>query len=314
MRKTLTTLIIFGAACFAGWLMVQAQEVSGPMDESKVVVAQFEWNGSPHHITLADLDAAIAELPVYRQENYKQKEKRAQYLEELIDEKLKLLAAMETGLDKDAALLQKAEEYKRQLMVERITELEVDQMIDITEEDQQAYYQTHLEDYIEDAKVRATCISLTDEERAYQALEQIKGGADIVALAKELSEEGLLSGPGSDTNDPGNTYPFTRNASARWQEFIDAVFEMEIGQTTENVFEHTVGDQTYYMVFRKEEYIPERQKPFEEVKSRVERAVERQKKRERIAEWVEAISKQGNLKTYPERIPEPIVDEESEDK
>ena len=105
---------------------------------------------------------------------------------------------------------------------------------------------------------------------------------------------------------------FTKSASPRWAEFIDAVFEQEIGEMTDTLFEVDVNDETFYLIFRKEEHHPDRQQEFDEVKDDVRRTVEREKKRARINEWVSEITEKGKLKTYPENIPEPPKPEEAE--
>lgn len=318
MKKILIVLVAIAGICIASWQIARSQHTESSaesVDESKTIVAEYSWNGTPYQISLADLKAAIAELPIYRQENYASKEGKAEYLEELIDEKLKILAATEQGLDKNEEFLKKAEEYKHQLMVERLTEVEVDEKVAYTEDDLKAYYEAHKGEYIEAANVRTTCISLQDEDIAQDALEQIKAGKDIIEMAKELSEQGKLIGPGANQQDPGNTGSFTKDASRSWQAFIDEVFQQEVGETTEDVFEIDIGDdQTFYLIFRKEEHNPDRQKEFDEVTDEIEREVEREKKRERINNWVTEITTQGNLKTYAERIPKPPpMEEEAEE-
>ena len=177
-----------------------------------------------------------------------------------------------------------------------------------------AHYQANLGEYIEDEKVRAICITLDDEDLANETLDAITAGKDIVEIAKELSQAGkLANGPGTNQDDPGNTYFFTKSAPARWSEFVEAVFAQEVGEMTDAVFETDVNEETFYLIFRKEEHQPERQKEFDEVKSDIERTVERTKKRERINEWVVEITEIGKLKTYPENIPEPPQPEEPEE-
>ena len=281
------------------------------VDESQVILAAYKWNDKSYEISLADLNAAIAELPVYRQQNYENREDKAEYLEELIEERLKILRATDEGFDTLPEHLKKLEDYTHQLMVEKLTEAEVDAKVVYTDEELMAYYQENLSEYIEDAKVRATCISLDDEDLAYETLDAIKAGKDIVEMAKELSEAGkLASGPGTNRDDPGNTYFFSKSASARWSEFIEAAFALEVGEMTDAVFETEVNDAVFYLIFRKEEHQPDRQQEFEEVKDDIVRTIEREKKRERINEWVEEISARGKLKTYPENIPEPPQPEE----
>ena len=316
MKKAITIFLIVVVTCLLTWKFVQSDSHEQPapaMDENQVILAEYKWNGESHQISLADLNAAISELPVYRQQNYETRADKAEYLEELIDERLKLLRATDDGFDKSAEHLKKLEDYTHQLMVEKLTEAEVDAKVVYTDEDLMAHYQANLSEYIEDAKVRATCITLDDEDLANETLDAITAGKDIVEVAKELGEAGkLANGPGTNQDDPGNTYLFTKAASARWVEFIETVFEQEVGEMTDAVFETDVNDETFYLIFRKEEHQPERQQEFDEVKDDIQRTVERAKKRERINEWVTEITEKGKLKTYPENIPEPPKPEEAE--
>ena len=315
MKKTITVFVIVAVTCLLTWRFVQSDAHEQPtpaMDESPIL-AEYKWNGELHQISLADLDAAIAELPVYRQQNYKNRADKAEYLAELIEERLKIHRATDDGFDTLPEHLKKLEDYTHQLMVEKLTEAEVDAKIAYTDEELMAYYQENLSEYVEEAKVRATCITLDDEDLAYETLDTITAGKDILEMAKELSEAGkLASGPGTNQDDPGNTYFFTKASSARWEDFIEAVFAQEVGEITDAVFETEVNDAVFYLIFRKEEHQPERQQEFEEVRDDVVRTVEREKKRTRINEWVVEISEKGKLKTYPDNIPEPPQPEEAE--
>ena len=316
MKKTIAIFVIVTVTCLLTWRFVQSDSHEQPvsaMDENKVVLAEYKWNGKPYQISMADLNAAIAELPVYRQQNFRTRADKAEYLEELIDERLQILRAADDGFDSLAEHVKKLEDYTHQLMVEKLTEAEVDAKIVITDEDLMAHYQANLSEHIEEAKVRATCITLDDEDFANETLDAIMAGKDIVEMAKELFEAGkLANGPGSTSeDDPGNTYMFAESASPRWADFINAVFEQEVGEMTDTLFETDVNDETFYLIFRKEEHQPERQQEFDEVKDDVRRTVERAKKRARINEWVAEITEKGKLKTYPENIPEPPKVEEA---
>ena len=316
MKKTITIFVVVAMTCLLTWKFVESDSHEQPapaIDESQMIVAAYKWNGDTYQISLADLNAAIAELPIYRQQNYESRADKAEYLEELIEERLKILRAADEGFDKLPEHLKKLEDYTHQLMVEKLTEMEVDAKVIYTTDDLMAHYQANLSEYIEDERVRATCITLDDEDLAHETLDAIKAGKDIVDIAKELSEAGkLANGPGINQDDPGNTGFFSKSVSPRWSEFVEAVFAQEVGEMTDAVFETDVNDETFYMIFRKEEHQPERQQEFDEVKSDIERTVERTKKRERINEWVTEISEKGKLKTYPENIPTPPQPEEAE--
>lgn len=314
MKKYFIIATVIVATCLLTWSFVRSDShESGEeeVDKSQIILVEYKWNGEPQQISLAELEAAIAELPPYRQRNYANKAGKAEYLEEYIDKKLKLLQAKDAGFDTLQEHLKMMEDYTHQLMVEKLTEIEVDSKVAYTDEDLMAYYEEHKAEYVEAEKVRATCIPLDDEDLANQTLDQIKEGKDIIEMAKTLSEEKkFANGPGVNQEDPGNTLFFAKDASPNWSEFINEVFQMEIGEMTDAVFETEVNDETYYLIFRKEEHKPERQKEFEEVKSNIERKVLREMKRARILEWVEQISQSGKLKTYPENIPEPVQPEE----
>ena len=312
MKKILIIFVMTAAIGLSSWQIVQSQDVTGPMDESQIIVARYEWNGI-HEISLATLNAEIAALPEHKRNDYGSKAAKLILLEDLINQKLMLLAAAEAGFDKNEEFLKRGDDYKHQLMVERLTEIEVDEKIIINDETLRQYYEENKDNYVDEEKVRATSITVFDKELAQTTLEEIQAGKDILDAAKELSEKDALTGPGSNPGDPGDTGFFPRDVSARAQAFVDAVFAMEVGEMTEEVFEQEVEEDTYYMIFRKEEYRPERQQTFEEVKPRLEYPLKREMKRERILKWLKALTAEGKLKTYPELLPPPVMPEEEED-
>ena len=313
MNKTLIILIVLAAIDVTGWQIARSQQtdsVTESVNKSQIILAEYQWNGRQFEISLADFKAAIGELSIFQQENYASKAGKTEYLPEFIDEKLKVLAAIDKGLDKDADILKKAQEYKHTLLIERLTLIEVDEKVSPTEEDRRHYYEEHKSEYVEEATARVTCISVMEKALAQEALAQTKAGVDISELAKRLAEKGKLFGPGSNKVDPGNTGLFTKDESQDWQVFVDVAFNMEVGEITEEILELEMDLETYYLIFRKEEHIPERIADFEEVRDFIEPSVKREKKRQRIIEWVAEVTSTSGLKTYPERIPEALLDQE----
>ena len=318
MRKTLIMLIGLVVINMAGWYIAWAQQTDSVTDpdesvsanENQIILAEYQWNGETFEISLANFRAAIGDLSIFQQENYASKAGKAEYLPEFMDKKLKVLAAIDKGFDKDEDILKKAREYKHTLLIERLTLIEVDEKVSPTEEDRRRYYEEHKSEYIEEAAARVTCISVLEKTLAQEALAQIKAGVDISKLAKELSEQEKLFGPGSNKVDPGNTGLFTKDESEDWQVFVDAAFEMKIGDITEKILELEIDHETYYLIFRLEEHIPERIADFEEVRDYIEPSVKREKKRQRIIEWVAEFTSTSGLKTYPERVPEAVLDQE----
>ena len=52
---------------------------------------------------------------------------------------------------------------------------------------------------------------------------------------------------------------------------------MEVGEITEEILELEMDLETYYLIFRREEHIPERIADFEEVRDFIEPSVKREK-------------------------------------
>ncbi len=313
MKKTLIMLIGLVAINIGGWQIAQSQQADSAtesVDENQIILAEYQWNGENFEISLTDFKAAIGELSIFQQENYASKAGKTKYLPEFIDDKLKVLAAIDKGLDKDEDILKKAQEYKHTLLIERLTLIEVDEKVSPTEEDLRQYYEEHKSEYVEEAAARVTCISVVEKALAQEALAQIKAGVDISELAEGLSEKEKLFGPGSNKMNPGNTGLFTKDESQDWQVFVDAAFDMKVGEITEEILELEMDHETYYLIFRKEEHIPERIADFEEVRDYIELPVKRDLKRRRIVEWVAEVNSTSELKTYPERVPETVLDQE----
>ena len=288
----------------------------------RTVIAEFEWDGR-HRITFEEMMKEINELPEHKQRQYQDKEGLQSYMMLMAESRLVLCLARDRKLNEDPEILKKVrdhfsgfpntpeyrkkrEDYIHQLMVEKIVEMEVDAKIRYTDEDLKAYYEEHKNYYISEAKVRATCITLSDKDFANDVLYAIKARKDIIEMAKELAEAGkLANGPGTNRDDPGNTYLFSRTTSSRWSEFIKAVFDMDVGEMTNVVFETEVNEKTYYLIFRKEEYQPARNQTYNDAKKDIEQIVVENKTQTRIIEWITELSEKARLKTYPENIPQP---------
>jgi hypothetical protein len=276
------------------------------------VIAEYDWNGK-QHVTLEEMMQEISELPQYKQDQYKDKEGLEEYMTLMAESRLILCFAKDQKIDQEPEILKKVQNYLHELMVDKVTTIEVDNKLKVTEEDFRLYYEENKSDYVQDEQVRLTCITLADEERAKEALASIQEGKDIAELAKELSDRGELTGPGANPSNPGDTGLFSRNNYPQdAKAFVDAAFETEVGQTFDNYIPVEVQGQKYFMLFRKEEHNEARQKAFDEedVQRDVENSVERAKRDTLMDDWLAQLRDKAKVKTYLERIPETPKPEE----
>ena len=258
-------------------------------------------------ITSSEFEKNISELPAWKQDRYKDKAGKTKYLEELAEERLLSLAAIESNLHKEPETVKQVNEYRDQLVLKELVKVEVDDKLKVTDADLEKYYADNMKEYIEPEKVAVTEITLKDEAKANELMEKMKGGEDFTALAKEMDAKGESFGPGS--GNEGKTRPFSRDSYSSAKEFVDKAFSLQPGEMSDIIVQ-PMGKDTFYMIIRKDEHNPSKQKELSEVKDDVQRSVEREKKKERLNQWLENIKKERNFQLYLDRIPKVEVKEE----
>lgn len=265
-----------------------------------------EFNGQ---IVKADeLEKEISELPSYKQKKYQDKAGREEYLVLMAESRMLLKVANDAGLSKDEKILKEVQDYKDQLVVKELVKREVDDKVAIIDGDLSRYYEGHKEDYLLPEKVAVTEITVKDEAKAKEIMKKIKAGADFTKLAKEMDATGETFGPGQ--GNEGKTSPFSLAQFSNAKEFAEACFALEVGQISDIIVQ-PMRDITYYMIARLDERVAPRQQELDEVRDRIKRLVEKEKKKERMDKWLADIKEKHNYKLYPERIPEvPVPAEE----
>ncbi len=276
------------------------------------IIAEFEWDGK-HKITLEEMMQEISELPSYKQRRYKDKAGLEEYMTLMAESRMILCLAKDKNLNEDQEILKKVQDYLQDLMIEKITEQEVDSKLILGEADYQAYYDANKEDYVRPEQVKLMCITLMDKERADAVFAELKAGKDIAIVAQELSDRGELVGPGANPAAPGDTDFISKNSYPPGTEpFLDAAFNAEIDVLHPSVLEVEVQGEKYYMMFVKKEARDEFQRPFneEEVRKDVVRRSEREKREALMADWIKRLRERAEVKTFIDRLPE---DEEPEE-
>jgi len=139
-----------------------------------------------------------------------------------------------------------------------------------TEEEMRKVYEDALKQMGEQEEVRASHILVETEDEAKAIVEQIKGGADFAALAKEKSKD-----PGSAPN--GGALDFM-GKNELVPEFAEVAFKMYPGQTS-----NPVKTQFGWHVIRLEEKRTKQPPTFDQLKDRIEAFVVRKAQAEMVA-------------------------------
>ena len=278
------------------------------------VIAEFEWEGK-QRITLEEMMQEISELPEYKQRQYRDKKGLEEYMTLMAESRLILCLAKDQKLNEDPEILKKVKDYLVDLMVEKITEQEVENKLLLSEEDYIKYYEANKEDYVRPEQVRLTCITLTDKKRADEVFAELKAGKDIAVAAQELSDRDELVGPGANPASPGDTdYVGRKDYPSGTEPFMEAAFNAELDKLHPSVIEVEVQGQKYYMMFVKKAAREAYQRPINEegVRRSVVRKAERERRDMLMKEWTTKLRERAEVKTFIDRIPEDKAPEEEQ--
>jgi len=202
-------------------------------------------------------------------------EARLQLLDQLIAEEVLYRKAREDKLAEDPDTRTLLGDLERKLLAQRVVEKELAVQVKITPTDVQTYYEAHAKEYKEPEKTQISHIQVKDEAAAQAVLKRLKGGEKFDALAKELSLDAATKDKGGDVPDWAEKGAPIPGIGAS-DEVTAAIFTTEAGKLVEKPVK---SDQGFHVIkVRTRE--PERQRPFEEVKVEVYRALRGQKSRD----------------------------------
>jgi tetratricopeptide (TPR) repeat protein len=100
-------------------------------------------------VTQGDLDFEIDRLPPYMQGMFNNREKKLEFLQQFILERLLYDSAKRKGLDKDKEIIEGTFRAKRQLMAQKVLTEEIQKRVDIKEADVELYYKANMDKYTE---------------------------------------------------------------------------------------------------------------------------------------------------------------------
>lgn len=178
-----------------------------------------------YEITQADLDHMMANLNPQVAANFQGEEGKKALLEELVNQKLIYIEAMENNIneeDKYKADFEKlVENFTTQFAIQKLIN-----SVAVTHEELEDYYNNNQESFKSPEKVKASHILVDSEELAKEIQGKIAEGASFEDLAAEYS-----SCPSKERG--GDLGEFTKGQMV--PEFEDAAFELSVGDISEPV-------------------------------------------------------------------------------
>jgi peptidyl-prolyl cis-trans isomerase C len=147
-------------------------------------------------ITLGDFAEELADKSPYLRARYASPQRRRELLEEMVKRELLASEAARRGLDKTEEVVR----TKKQVMIQQMMKTEFEEKVklgDITDQEIEAYFKAHPEEYNKPAQVRVSHILFKDEAKAKKTLKQLVEHKDDNRLFRDLA-----SGP---TNEDAST-------------------------------------------------------------------------------------------------------------
>jgi len=245
-------------------------------------------------ITQADFDRELERIPHYAKLMAANPEKKKEFIDQMITNKLLLKEAKTRGIDEDEDILARIEDLKTRLITEKLMKEILDAKIEASDGEMKDYYDEHTDEFTRKEQVRASHILIdckpeaTAEEdaaakkKAQEVLAEVQKGGDFAELAKKHSE-------GPTARRGGDLGYFSRGRMAA--EFDEAVFALaEVGDKT-GIFKTKFGYHIATLTGRRDR----KEQTFDEVKRRIEAKLKQTKKRDLYNNFIEGLKAKADI-------------------
>lgn len=216
-------------------------------------------------ITEAEFETELNRVPPFQRRDLETPQGKRRFLDRMVEMELLHQAALDAGLEDDAAVQSELEQARRQILIRQYYKQKVENEAQPTEEAIAEYYADHESEFAVAERVRARMILADDRDDARRLAERVAAGEDFAMLARTESRDGATAA------EDGNLGWFTRDGYVRSigvdEDFTAAVFALEPGTVSEPI---DLGDKGWALVLVEEKEAA-RQKPLDEVRGDIAR-------------------------------------------
>jgi peptidyl-prolyl cis-trans isomerase C len=252
-------------------------------DESKKVVAKV----ASRKITVGDLQETYMRVPPgYLPQGIGEEGKR-QFLDDLINKELLVLASYDRKLDKAEETLGGMKRMEQQVLLKELYNAEILEKSKVTEKEIKQRY----EEMTRQEEVHARHIVVTDSLRAQDILKQVRTGRDFAEMAKTYSEDPSTAAMGGDLGF------FAKEEPQDSSEFFQWAFRLRPGEVSE-VFRTPFG----WHIVKVEEKRKRQLDPYDKLKTQLESMLIMDKKRDLAGKFLDKIRKEHKFELKDESI------------
>jgi peptidyl-prolyl cis-trans isomerase C len=253
-------------------------------------------------ITTADYERIIGYYDAERQKMLRQNPQfKVNLLQTIVQGKVLAKIAREKGYDRKPEVREQIDLLMNSFLSSELIKGEVLVKISVTDQDAEAYYKAHQDEYRTPESARARHILIRADRsapeaqkkeargRAEEVLKKVKAGGDFAKLASEYSED-----PGSKQN--GGDLGFVQKGRTV-PEFERAVFSLKPGQVSD-----VVETQFGYHIIKVEDRKESAVEPYDKVKDKVKEKVLNDQRKAKAEEYINAAMKDAKAEVKSELL------------
>jgi parvulin-like peptidyl-prolyl isomerase len=192
--------------------------------------------------------------------------------------------ALKKGLHKEKEVVDRVRMEGDKILLTLFQEKGVLQDTIVTDQEIEAYYNDHIDDYTILEQVKVQEIQLDSEDDANKVLSQLRMGADFAKLAKEKSTRSWAAKKGGDLGWLDKR---------RYPNVSGAALEMRVGQLG-----GPIQDGPKYSVIKVLDKKPAEPKPFEDVSPTIKDLLLRKKKTDAVSTWLEKAKAEKGVEIF----------------
>ncbi|MDD5561645.1 MAG: peptidyl-prolyl cis-trans isomerase [Candidatus Omnitrophica bacterium] len=224
-------------------------------------------------ITNDEIDMVINRLPEQARKGLNSKDAKLRFIREYVATEVLYEKGKKLGLDKDADTRAEVEDYRKQLVLQKLLRDEIRKELKITPEDVLMYYKANKDRYGIPERAKVSYLQLSDPAKSDEIAVKLKQGQ-----GKKIGQ----------WIEKGST--FLPEGIGESKEAIESIFSYEKGAVVNPV---KIKDKLYMFII--DEKQPQREKAFEEVKTQVEREYQAQKEQQIVQSMLDKALEQQEV-------------------
>jgi peptidyl-prolyl cis-trans isomerase C len=182
-RASLAVLMILGTLLFMALLSFQARTWSQPPGDESPPLVQI----NNEILTVKEFQDMTVQLPPVLRASLQNEEGRRKALDWVVDLKLALAEALQSGVEKEPEVQAKIAAARDKIILSEYFNRLAKEKIVVSEAELQGYYTKNREEFKLSEAIRISQILVRSEKEAREILQDLKKGADFARLAKEKS-------------------------------------------------------------------------------------------------------------------------------